>query len=74
MFGLETLQCPDYTLLYKCINQLDFKMQKFKKDEKADDDIVSIAIDSTGLKRFGKDEWYQEKHNVSAKRSWRKHI
>jgi hypothetical protein len=31
-----------------------------------------MAIDSTGLKRFGRDEWHQEKHKVSAKRSWRK--
>ena len=29
-------------------------------------------LDSTGLKRFGRDEWHQEKHNVSANRSWRK--
>ena len=31
-----------------------------------------MTIDSTGLKRFGRDEWHQEKHKVSAKRSWRK--
>ena len=24
------------------------------------------------MKRFGKDEWHQEKHKVNAKRSWRK--
>ena len=33
---------------------------------------MAIAIDSTGLKRFGCDEWHQEKHKISAKRSWRK--
>ncbi|WP_232576516.1 hypothetical protein [Photobacterium carnosum] len=31
MLGLETLQCPDYTLLYKRLSQLGFKTQKFKK-------------------------------------------
>ena len=31
-----------------------------------------VIIDSTGLKVFGKDEWHQEKHGVSAKRTWRK--
>jgi hypothetical protein len=38
----------------------------------ADETIAAIAIDSSGLKRFGHDEWHQEKHKVSAKRSWRK--
>jgi len=33
---------------------------------------VAIAIDSTGLKRFGRDEWHQEKYKLYAKRSWRK--
>jgi hypothetical protein len=31
-----------------------------------------VIIDSTGLKVYGKDEWNQEKHNVSARRTWRK--
>jgi hypothetical protein len=31
-----------------------------------------MIIDSSGLKRFGRDEWHQEKHSVSAQRSWRK--
>jgi len=31
-----------------------------------------VIIDSTGLKVFGKDEWHQQKHNVSPKRTWRK--
>lgn len=37
-----------------------------------DESVAAIAIDSTGLKRFGRDEWHQEKYKVSAKRSWRK--
>ena len=31
-----------------------------------------VIIDSTGLKVYGKDEWHQEKHDVQAKRTWRK--
>ncbi|MFI3137771.1 MAG: IS5 family transposase, partial [Methylococcaceae bacterium] len=37
-----------------------------------------VIVDSTGLKVYGKDEWhscpsgYQEKHNVKARRTWRK--
>ena len=31
-----------------------------------------VIVDSTGLKVYGKDEWHQEKHNVSSRRTWRK--
>jgi transposase len=31
-----------------------------------------IIVDSTGLKVYGKDEWHQEKHDVPARRTWRK--
>jgi hypothetical protein len=72
MLGQNNFQCPDYTLLSKRLAKLGFETQKFKINESVDDDIVAIAIDSTGLKRFGRDEWHQEKHKVNAKRSWRK--
>ena len=29
-------------------------------------------MDSSGLKRFGRSEWHEEKYKLSAKRSWRK--
>jgi hypothetical protein len=31
-----------------------------------------VIVDSTGLKVYGKDEWDQEKHDVPARRTWRK--
>lgn len=31
-----------------------------------------VIVDSTGLKVYGKDEWHQEKHEVPARRTWRK--
>jgi hypothetical protein len=31
-----------------------------------------VIVDSTGLKVYGKDEWHQEKHDVTARRTWRK--
>lgn len=31
-----------------------------------------MIIDGTGLKVYGKDEWHQEKHGVTARRSWRR--
>jgi Transposase DDE domain len=31
-----------------------------------------VIVDSTGLKIYDKDEWHQEKHDVPARRTWRK--
>ena len=31
-----------------------------------------VIVDSTGLKVYGKYEWHQEKHDVPARRTWRK--
>src|SRR5664280_1459647 len=31
-----------------------------------------VIVDSTGLKVYGKDEWHQEKHDVPARRTWRR--
>jgi hypothetical protein len=31
-----------------------------------------VIVDFTGLKVYRKDEWYQEKHNVSSRHTWRK--
>ena len=31
-----------------------------------------VIVDSTGLKVYGKDEWHREKHDVPARRIWRK--
>ena len=64
--------CPDYSCLSKRLSSLKLKSPRYRKTDKADEAIVMIAIDSTGWKRFGRDEWHQEKHNMSAKRSWRK--
>ena len=33
---------------------------------------VLVVVDSTGLKVYGKEEWHQEKHDVPARRTWRK--
>jgi hypothetical protein len=47
--GMDNLQCPDYTLLSKRLKQLNLTAPRFRKNEKPDDNIVAIAIDSTGL-------------------------
>jgi hypothetical protein len=74
IFRIQKLKisCPDFGTLSRRLKKLGLKSPRYKKHEKPDDDLVAIAIDSSGLKRFGRDEWHQEKHKVSAKRSWRK--
>jgi len=67
------LRSPDYSNLSKRLSSLGIKSPRYKKTDSPDKEIEGIAIDSTGLKRFGRGEWHQEKHKISAKRSWRKH-
>ena len=66
------LSCPDFSVLSKRLGELNIKVPRYKKTDKPDKDIHAIAIDSTGLKRFGRGEWHQEKYELSSKASWRK--
>jgi len=66
------LCCPDYSRLSRRLSEVDLSTPRYKNSDDLDENIAAVAIDSTGLKRFGRDEWYPEKHKVSAKRSWRK--
>ena len=74
LFAVKDLPliCPDYSRLSRRLAQLNLSSPRYKKSDELDENIAAIAIDSTGLKRFGRDEWHQERHKVSAKRSWRK--
>ena len=67
------LACPDYTVLSKQLADLGIKVPKYNlKKDQPDDTVHAIAIDSTGLKRFGRGEWHQENYELSSKASWRK--
>ena len=68
-----SITCPDYSTLSKRLGKLGITCPTYRDaDARPDDDLAAIAMDSTGLKRFGRDEWHQEKHKISGKRSWRK--
>ena len=67
-----SITCPNYTTLSKRLKQLNIKCPRYTKSSKMAPDIAAIAIDSTGLKRFGPDEWHVEKHRINARRYWRK--
>ena len=66
------ISCPDYSVLSKRLGVLNIKTPRYKKSDKPDNTIHAIAIDSTGLKRFGRGEWHQQKYELSSKASWRK--
>jgi hypothetical protein len=66
------LVCPHYSCLSKRLAELKIKTPRYKKSSQPDDDIHAIAIDSTGLKRFGRGEWHNQKYELSSKASWRK--
>ncbi len=72
IMGLE-LTCPSYSQLSKRLAELNIEAPRYYVHrDRIDDEIRAIAIDSTGLKRFGRGEWHQEKYELSSKASWRK--
>jgi hypothetical protein len=66
------ITCPDYTSLSKRLKELNIQSPQYAKTDCPDENVHAIAIDSTGLKRFGRGEWHQEKYELSNKASWRK--
>lgn len=66
------LCCPDFSVLSRRLRQLKIAVPHYKRGLLPDEGIHAIAIDSTGLKRFGRGEWHQEKYGLSKKASWRK--
>ena len=67
-----SIACPDYSSLSKRFKALNIKSPRHEKTDRPDDSVHAIAIDSTGLKHFGRGEWHQEKYELSNKASWRK--
>jgi hypothetical protein len=66
------LCCPSFSTLSTRLSALNIKSPRYKKTDKADGSVHAIAIDSTGLKRFGRGEWHEQKYRLSNKASWRK--
>jgi transposase len=66
LLGL-TLPVPDHTTFSRRSADLEVAAALSRTDGP-----VTLVIDSTGLKVFGKGEWHLEKHGGHARRSWRK--
>lgn len=69
LMGLP-LDCPDFSTLSKRLSKLSITTPRYKKTDQPVEGIHAIAIDSTGLKRFGRGEWHNEKYELSSKASW----
>ncbi|CAN7764256.1 IS5 family transposase [Caballeronia sp. LjRoot31] len=61
------ISIPDYSSISK--RSISIPMHVLSQ---AMDSGSLVIVDSTGLKVYGKDEWHQEKHDVPARRTWRK--
>ena len=66
LLGLD-LPVPDHTTFSRRSANLEVVSSLAKAEEP-----VTVVIDSTGLKVFGKGEWHLEKHGGAARRTWRK--
>ena len=66
LLGLD-LPVPDHTTFSRRSADLEVAAALARTDGP-----VTVVIDSTGLKVFGKGEWHQEKHGGPTRRSWRK--
>lgn len=67
------LRCPSFSTLSKRLKILGLKRPYYRFTQNNTVQPKMIAIDSSGLKCYGQDEWVQEKYGeTSEKRDWRK--
>ena len=64
------LSCPDFSVLSKRLGTLNIKVPRYNKTDKPDPGIHAIAIDSTGLKRFGRGELLGARSSKVPKHFW----
>src|ERR1700694_2215943 len=63
----STIRIPDYS----SISKRSISLPRHVLSQAIEPGSL-VIVDSTGLKVYGKDEWHQEKHDVPARRTWRK--
>ena len=66
------LQCPSYSVMSKRLNKLNLKQPFYRKSHINFNDVKAIAIDSSGLKCFGYEEWHLEKYQIQEKKAYKK--
>jgi len=66
------LQCPNYSVLSKRLKKLNLVRPFYRKSHCYNKDITAIAIDSSGLKCFGHEEWLLDKYKIQEKKAYKK--
>jgi len=66
------LRCPDYSTLSKRLKILNLNRLFYRKSHPNYKSIKAIAIDSSGLKCYGHDEWFEENYQLKSKKRWKK--
>jgi hypothetical protein len=66
------LQCPSYSVLSKRLKKLNLIRPFYRKSHQDVKYIKAIAIDSSGLKCFGHEEWHIEKYKIQEKKAYKK--
>jgi hypothetical protein len=65
------LPVPDHTTLSR--RAITWKPSAGGNDQQhVEDGAIHVLVDSTGLKIYGAGQWFEEKHGVKSRRSWRK--
>ena len=67
LMGLS-LPCPDHTTLSRRNATVTIQ----RRVERAPQGVVSVIVDSTGLKICGQGEWHAHKHGDKKRRRWKK--
>jgi hypothetical protein len=66
------LRSPSYSVLSKRLKKLNLTRPFYRKAHYNVKNIRSIAIDSSGLKCFGYEEWHLEKYQIIEKKAYKK--
>ena len=66
------LRCPSYSAMSKRLKALNLQCPFYRKAHMHCNDIKALAIDSSGLKCYGQDEWCEENYPSSRKKDWKK--
>lgn len=66
------LTCPSFSTLSTRLKALNLKCPFYRKAHRESNDFKCIAIDSSGLKCVGHDEWQDEQYHLNRKKTWKK--
>jgi hypothetical protein len=66
------LRCPSYSAMSKRLKTLNLTRPFYTKAHPEAHSIKAIAIDSSGLKCYGQDEWCEENYPSKRKKDWKK--